>query len=303
MKLEAEQIIIAIGQTVDPSLAAPGLAYGEKGTVSIDGVTSETGARMVFAGGDIVSGATTVIQAIASARQAVRGIELSLGGDRRSVTPEPGDTDFIDSSFRDIPRAQVRELSPSARVGTIDVEDVPGLSAGEIETEAHRCFHCGCLAVGPSDMAMALVALGARVITTKRSVPAQVFFNASATRSTILNGDELIKEVRIPQPKKGTRQVYEKFTLRKPIDFAIVSVASVITIDDGVCKDARIVLGAVAPEPVRARAAEEFLKGRTIDETTARKAGELALDGAKPLSMNAYKVEIAKTLVKRALMS
>ena len=303
MKLEAEHIIVAIGQAVDPSLAAPGLVYEEKGTVSVDGVTSETGARKVFAGGDIVSGATTVIQAIASARQAVRGIELSLGGDHASGANDVKEADFIESSFRDIPRAQVRELSASARTGTIDVEDVPGLTRDEIETEAHRCFHCGCLAVGPSDIALALVALGARIITTKRSVPAQVFFNAGATHSNILERDELIKEVRIPKPAKGTRQIYEKFTLRKPIDFAIVSVASVITINKGVCIDARIVLGAVAPEPLRARAAEAFLKGRRIDETTAERAGELATLGAKPLRMNAYKIEIAKTLVKRALMS
>ena len=302
MKLAAKHIIIAIGQGVDPSLTAPGLAYSRQGTLCVDEASSATGAPKVFAGGDIVSGATTVIEAIASARKAVGGIELSLGGDRAAMEG-PKAAQFIDSSFREIPRAAVRELPASARLETINVEDVPGLAVDEIETEAHRCFHCGCLAVGPSDMAMALVALGARIITSKRSVPAQVFFNASATHSNILEGDELIKEVRIPRPPEGTRQVYEKFTLRKPIDFAIVSVASVVTMDDGVCKDVRIVLGAVAPEPLRAREAEAFLKGRPIDETTAGEAGELAIGGAKPLSMNAYKMEIAKTLVKRALLS
>ena len=134
-------------------------------------------------------------------------------------------------------------------------------------------------------------------------MPAGVFFSASATRSSILDADELIKEVRIPKPPAGTKQRYEKFTLRKPIDFAVASVAMVITVHKGVCKDARIVLGAVAPEPLRARAAENFLKGRPLDETTAGKAGELAVEGALPLQMNAYKLEIAKTLVKRAIPS
>lgn len=59
----------------------------------------------------------------------------------------------------------------------------------------------------------------------------------------------------------------------------------------------------MAPEPLRAREAEDFVKGKVLNEYTAAKAGELALAGALPLAMNAYKVEIAKTLVRRALMS
>ena len=172
----------------------------------------------------------------------------------------------------------------------------------QIKTEASRCFNCGCLAVEPSDIAVALVALDATVITTRRSVPAHAFFNATATTSNVLKADELIKEVVIPKPALGSVQRYEKFTLRKPIDFAIVSVASVMTVDKGVCKDARIVLGAVAPEPLRAKAAEAFLKGQPIDDVTAGKAGKLALEGVVTLNQNAYKVEIAKTLVKRILI-
>jgi xanthine dehydrogenase YagS FAD-binding subunit len=91
--------------------------------------------------------------------------------------------------------------------------------------------------------------------------------------------------------------------LRTPIDFPVVSVASVITIERGVCVDARVALGAVAPAPVRARAAEEVIIGQPIDEHRAAEAAEQAVAGAQPLSMNAYKVEIAKTLVKRAILS
>ena len=90
--------------------------------------------------------------------------------------------------------------------------------------------------------------------------------------------------------------------MRHPIDFALVSVAAVVNVEKGVCKDARIILGAVAPEPLRATAAEAFLKGKSLDEATARKAGELALQGASPLGMNAYKLDITRTLVKRALL-
>jgi len=161
----------------------------------------------------------------------------------------------------------------------------------------------GCFAVSPSDIAIALLALDARIVTTKRSLPAELFFKATAMSSTVLQAEELIKEIQIPKPPDGARQTHQKFTLRKPVDFAIVSVASVLTLDNGVCKDARIVLGAVAPEPVRARNAEEAIKGRTLDEGIAEEAAKLALAGAKPLKMNHYKVEIAKALVKRAVRS
>jgi xanthine dehydrogenase YagS FAD-binding subunit len=63
------------------------------------------------------------------------------------------------------------------------------------------------------------------------------------------------------------------------------------------------VLGGVAPVPWRAPKAEEFLRGKPVDETAAQKAGEIALDGAKPLKDNVYKVGLAKALVERALLA
>ncbi|MFB3885497.1 MAG: xanthine dehydrogenase family protein subunit M [Thermodesulfobacteriota bacterium] len=159
-----------------------------------------------------------------------------------------------------------------------------------------------CLAVNPSDTAPALVALNAKTKTTKRRVDAQDFFAASATAPTILDPDELLAEIQIPRPPAKARQSYLKFTLRDPIDFAIVSVASVITVESGTCTDARIVLGAVAPTPVRASKAEEMIKGKPIDQNAAAEAAEQAVADATPLDMNAYKVEIAKSLVKRAIL-
>jgi len=173
---------------------------------------------------------------------------------------------------------------------------------GEIETEARRCVNCGCLAIGPSDLAIALVALDGSVVTTSRKLSAQAFFAASATSSTVLEQDELIKEIQIPKPPRDSRQSYLKFTLRKPVDFALVSVASVIASKKGVCSEARIALGAVAPSPLRAKAAEDAIKGKPIDEEGAVEAAKLALAEAAPLSMNAYKVDIAKALVKRSIL-
>jgi NADPH-dependent glutamate synthase beta subunit-like oxidoreductase len=302
LSLQGESIIVAIGQGVDQSLAASGVSYGAGGRISVDGQYRLTGMKKAFAGGDIVTGATTVIQAVASAREALRNIRVLLKDNEVAAADRATDTSFIDSTLQEIPRVVATELPVAERINSIFVEDVPGKTADEIRAEASRCFNCACLAVGPSDLAIALVALDATVVTDRRSVPAQAFFNASATASNILEPNELIREIRVPKPRGGTIQKYTKFTLRKPVDFAIVSVASVVTVDRGVCKDARIVLGAVAPKPLRARAAEEFLKGRVVDEKAAADAGKLALEGAQPLDKNTYKIEIAKTLVKRAIL-
>jgi len=70
-----------------------------------------------------------------------------------------------------------------------------------------------------------------------------------------------------------------------------------------VCRNARLALGAVAPAPVRAKTAEEFLQGRTIDEDTTIRASGLALAGARPLGRNAYKIVIARAIIKRAILA
>lgn len=161
-----------------------------------------------------------------------------------------------------------------------------------------------CFAVCPSDTAVALAALNAQITITSpkgtRSISILDFFNPLGNA---LQGNEMVTEIVAPKINDPARQTFLKFTLRHPIDFAIVSVASIIAVEDEICIDARIVLGAVGPAPIRARAAEDFIKGQILDKETAIEAANLALAGSKPLSGNAYKVEIAKTLVKRAILS
>ncbi len=280
--LQADSIIVAIGQAAEPSP----FKIGGK----------------IFAGGDMVEGPSTVVQAIASAKKAVQEIEKLLGSEPHLAEKSDAQPEFSDSHFDSLPRARTQELPAAERLKSIQAEDAAGLSESQLQTEACRCVSCGCLAVGPSDLAIALVALDASIVTTKRTLPAQVFFTATASSSTVLEPDELIKEIQIPKPPKQARQSYLKFTLRKPIDFAIVSVASIITTKNGVCTDARITLGAVAPVPLRATAAELAITGKPIDETQAIQAAELALADAKPFESNAYKAKIAKTLVKRSIL-
>ena len=157
-----------------------------------------------------------------------------------------------------------------------------------------------CFAVCPSDTAVALTALDATIVTSQRSIPIGDFFQVLGD---VLNKDEIVTEIRAPAPESGTKQVFIKFALRPAIDFAIVSVAAAITTRLGKISDARIVLGAVAPVPYRATGAEDALKGKAISESVAETAADAAVKDAVPLSNNKYKVQIARTLVKRAVLA
>ena len=161
-----------------------------------------------------------------------------------------------------------------------------------------------CFAVCPSDTAVALAALDARITVTgpngERKIPVPDFFGPL---KNALDRDEIVTEFEVPATRDQTQQNFLKFTLRKPVDFAIVSIASVIDVEDGLCRDARIVLGAVAPGPVRAKEAEDFLKGKPLDQKSVEDATELVVAGAKPLSGNAYKIEILKSLLKRSILA
>ncbi|MGB9629768.1 MAG: FAD binding domain-containing protein, partial [Thermodesulfobacteriota bacterium] len=161
-----------------------------------------------------------------------------------------------------------------------------------------------CFAVCPSDTAVALTALQGKIVITgekrKRIVPVEEFF--TPLRSVLETG-EIVTEVQVPRPAEKSKQTFLKFTLRKPIDFAMVSVASVISLQDGICKEASIALGAVAPSPLRATKAERFIKGKSLTPEVASLAAEEAMKDAKPLSMNSYKIEQARALLQKALLS
>ena len=161
----------------------------------------------------------------------------------------------------------------------------------------------GCFAACPSDIATALLALDAHVKTLSvggsRVIPIEDFFNPLGKH--VLEPEEMILEIRMPMPPERAKQKFLKFTVREPVDFAIVSVAALIVTAEGICTEGRIALGAIAPGPLRVSKAEEMLRGKRLDPTTLQEAAEMAVKEAKPLSMNGYKVEIVKALVARAL--
>lgn len=168
------------------------------------------------------------------------------------------------------------------------------------ENQYHSIFGAlnRCIAVNPGDIAPALIALDAKIITTKRIIDAQDFWEVGILSNTVLDIDEIVTEIQVPALEAGMKSNFMKFALRKSIDFAIVNCAVAITENS-----ARICLNAVAPKPYRAVKAEEFIAGKPINEANAEAAGVAAVSDARPLPAAAYKVQIAKTLVKRALLA
>ncbi|MBN1570571.1 MAG: FAD binding domain-containing protein [Acidobacteria bacterium] len=155
-----------------------------------------------------------------------------------------------------------------------------------------------CIAVHPSDIAPALIALNAKVVTNARTVDAENFFEVKKPGNTVLAADEVITEIRIPALPAGARSAFLKFAIRKSIDFPIVNCA--VMVGGGA---ARIALNAVAPKPYRATKAEAAIAGKPINEANAEAAGAAAVEDAKPFAAGKFKVQIARTLVKRALLA
>ena len=307
---KADWVISAIGQDQN-LLGLDNKSFGKikvtkANSIDADPETFQTSVANVFAGGDVVTGPATAVEAIAAGRKAAMTIAAHLSGKKAAAA---ADRKAASASLRPInegalkssQRASVAEVAPSKRC--MDSEDYVTLDDGKVSLEAHRCVDCSCVAVNASDVAPALVALGATIKTTKRSIAAEDFFTVNLMTTTVLAVDELVTEIFIPSPKDGTRFSFQKFRIRNSIDFPIVSVASALTFDGVKIKEARIVFGAVAPIPLRAMNVEEALVGRKADEETAELAGNVASKQVFPLERNRYKVQILKGLIRKAILT
>jgi xanthine dehydrogenase YagS FAD-binding subunit len=165
-----------------------------------------------------------------------------------------------------------------------------------------------CVAVNPSDTAPVLVALDAEMVvrnsTGERVIPAQDFFIGPAVdimRMTALQPGDILTSIRIPWTFANTRFYFEKARDRAVWDFPLANVASAAKINNGVVEDIRIVANGVAPYPVRFLAAEDAVRGRQVSQAVAMEAGEIAINGVRPLRHNAYKVTLLRNLVKRSV--
>jgi len=161
--------------------------------------------------------------------------------------------------------------------------------------------------VHPSDLATMLVALGATVTIAgpnpTRTQPLEEFFvtpEQNVRTENILKSDEIVSEVTIPAP--AGRSTFLKFKERESLDFAMSAVAAAIDLGpDKTVRTARLVLGGVASIPWRVEDTEKFLVGKPLTAENIDKAATMALDGAQPLALNAYKVPLTQALVRRAL--
>ncbi|MUG91671.1 xanthine dehydrogenase family protein subunit M [Scytonema sp. UIC 10036] len=165
-----------------------------------------------------------------------------------------------------------------------------------------------CIATHPSDMCVALVALDAVVQVEgpkgKRAIPMTEFHRLPGDTpeiDTVLQQGELIVAVDLPSSPFAGRSHYLKVRDRASYAFALVSVAAALDINNNTIRAARMALGGVAHKPWRAEAAEKILVGAKVNEQTFRAAAEAAVQRAKPYKYNAFKVEMAKRAVVRAL--
>jgi xanthine dehydrogenase YagS FAD-binding subunit len=182
-----------------------------------------------------------------------------------------------------------------------------GCSAREGYTRYHAIVGASpqCVAVHPSDLAVAMSALDAvvRLIGPdgERDIPATGLHRlpgAQPERDTVLERAELITEVRLPPLAPGTVSAYRKVRDRASYAFALVSVAAVLRIEDGVIRDARIAFGGVAHKPWLAVRAEAALIGAAATAETFTSAAQEEFSDAEPLRDNAFKVPLARrTLV------
>ena len=299
LRIDADSILMCAGQKVDLSfLDEKYEIVTNRGRLKVDPDTQATSRRGIFAGGDMASGPSTVVSAIHSGRVAAEAINRSYGigcCGKQELHFLHVDTQGIlnDKAVKE------KELSVAERA--LDKEDSATLPWEEIDKEARRCLNCGCYSVAPSDTAPVLIALDAVVVTNKRRLKAEELFCTKLSAADVLAKDEIVLSVEIPE-HNGAVMHYDKFRLRDSIDFAMVSLASVYGVEGGVIKNARLVMGGVAPIPMRAREAEGFLVGKTADEAAARKSAEIATAQAVPFEKNKYKVNEIGEFIKASVL-
>jgi xanthine dehydrogenase YagS FAD-binding subunit len=177
------------------------------------------------------------------------------------------------------------------------------------ENQYHAIFGGGpCHIIHPSSLAVPAMALGAkfRVVgpAGEREIAAEQYFvmpDRNIFGETVLQPNELLTHVILPPPGSAKSATYE-VRYKQSHDWPLGSASAVLDMSGTTVRAARIVMGAVAPIPWRAQGAEAALVGKTITEQTAMAAADAAVQGAKPMTQNGYKVQIARTAVKRAIM-
>ena len=188
--------------------------------------------------------------------------------------------------------------------GNICYADTP-----EGRNREHAILHAArCVAVNPSDTAPALIALDAKFVLSTRKgehvVDAEDYFigpDIDITRLHILQPGDLLIAIRIPSAWAGAQFYFEKIRDRNVWDFPLMNVASAIATSGESIERIRIAVNGAAARPLRLKAVEDAVRGRSRSAATGDMAGKLAVQGAVPLQFNAYKIPLMRNLVKRAI--
>lgn len=179
--------------------------------------------------------------------------------------------------------------------------------AQEGENRFHAVFgNDVCAIVHPSNIAPALVALGATVVLVgpggERQASLEEFLTPPETdiaRENALRDGEVLTEVRVPE--KGLRSAYLEVRERQTFDWPLVTVAAAVRMDGARVAEASVVAGSVAPVPWRLKDVEAVVKSSALDAAVLAKAAEACVKGARPLAQNGYKLQQLRALVPRAL--
>lgn len=165
-----------------------------------------------------------------------------------------------------------------------------------------------CIAAHPSDMCVAIAAIGATVIVAGADGEREIDFGdfhrlpgATPDQEHALAADELITHVTLDAPIKGSRSHYLKLRDRASYQFALASSAVIVATEGDTIRDARIAMGGVGTKPWRARKAEQALIGRPVDVSAFNEAAEIAFEGATAYEQNAFKIPLGKQAVIRSL--
>ncbi|HYV41117.1 MAG TPA: FAD binding domain-containing protein, partial [Thermoanaerobaculia bacterium] len=186
----------------------------------------------------------------------------------------------------------------------------PTCYAQDGENRFHAIFDSDlfCCCIHASATAVALLAYGAKLNTVsprgRRTIVLDDFFvrpTEDARRENVLTPGEIIETITIPAPPPGGRSVYKKLKEKESFDWPLVEACVNLTVSEGTVREARVILGSVAPTPHRATEAEAVLRGAPARPETASKAAAAAVANAKPLAQNAYKVRLARVTLERAL--
>lgn len=164
-----------------------------------------------------------------------------------------------------------------------------------------------CNAAPSAESAPALIVLGARVKITgaggEKSIAIGDLFTGPGL--TIVKHGQILTEIQVPNPPLHSRGVYIKQTRRQGADLAVVGVAALVTMEGDILRDIKIALGAVAPTPIRARKAEEILKGKKLGDRLLEEASRAASNESRPIddtrSSAEYRRKLVATMVKRAV--